>query len=874
MAALSPAGLDTRTPAWHALDADAVLARLNVHPTVGLTPAEVEARRARHGRNELPLAQRRSLAAMLWNQLADFMIAVLAAAAVISGLLGEWADTAAILAIVVLNAALGVAQEWRAERAMAALKSLANPQARVRRAGGVATVPAAELVPGDIVLLEAGMRVPADLRLLEANALRTDEAALTGESVPVDKQFAATAAHDAPVGERHNLAHLGTLVTHGRGVGVVVATGLATELGRVAALLAGAERPASPLQQRLARFGRRLAYAVLAICAVIFAVGLARGEDPLAMFLTAVSLAVAAIPEALPAVVAIALAVGAYRMSREAALIRRLPAVETLGSVTFVCTDKTGTLTANRMRVERIEAASAPAQQRLLRAAALNNDAQPGPGGAFEGDPTEVALLEAAQRAGVHAERWRAKAPRVGELPFDSERKRMTTVHRIGHESVAIVKGAPESVLPLCVRQAGAAGEEPLAAVWRAEAETLAAAGLRVLAFAEKRVHGDRELEAELTLLGLIGLLDPPRENAAAAVAECRSAGIAPVMITGDHPATALAIARRVGIAHEPSQVMTGRELATLSEADLAARIEAIRVYARVDPAQKIRIVEALQARGECVAMTGDGVNDAPALKRADIGVAMGLAGTDVAREAAAIVLLDDNFATIVRAVREGRRIYDNVRKFVRYALTGNAGEIWTIFLAPFVGLPLPLAPIHILWVNLVTDGLPGVALSTEPAEPDVMRRPPRPRDESLFARGLWQHVVWVGLLIGAVSLLGYAWGHAASGGDHRVAASLCFTVLAFAQLAHVLAIRVEIRTTLARGFFANRWLLLAVGATLAVQFAILYVPWLNVPFKTAPLAPRELALALALAALVYFAVEAEKWAVRHGWLYRAAAAA
>jgi Ca2+-transporting ATPase len=875
MDSLPPASVDARAPAWHALAADEVLARLGVDPAAGLAPAEVQARRARHGPNELPAAPRRSLAAMLWSQLADFMIAVLVVAAVISGLLGEWPDAGAIVAIVVLNAALGVAQEWRAERAMAALKSLANPQARVRRAGRVSTIPAADLVPGDIVLLEAGMRVPADLRLLEASALRTDEAALTGESVPVDKQPAAAPAHDAPVGERRNLAHMGTLVTHGRGVGVVVATGPATELGRIAALLAQAERPASPLQQRLARFGRRLAYAVLAICAVIFAVGMARGEPPLAMFLTSVSLAVAAIPEALPAVVAIALAVGAYRMSREAALIRQLPAVETLGSVTFICSDKTGTLTANRMRVERIEAASASAQERLLRAAVLNNDAQPGADGGFEGDPTEVALLEAALRGGVHAERWRAKAPRVGELPFDAERKRMTTVHRIGHETIAIVKGAPEAVLPLCARQLATTGEEALAeAAWRADADALAAAGLRVLAFAEKRVNGDGELETGFTLLGLIGLLDPPRENAAAAVAECRSAGITPVMITGDHPATALAIARRVGIANEPSQVMTGRDLAALSDAELAARIESIRVYARVDPAQKIRIVTALQARGECVAMTGDGVNDAPALKRADIGVAMGLTGTDVAREAAAIVLLDDNFATIVRAVREGRRIYDNVRKFVRYALTGNAGEIWTIFLAPFAGLPLPLAPIHILWVNLVTDGLPGVALSAEPAEPDVMRRPPRPRDESLFARGLWQHVVWVGLLIGAVSLLAYVWGQAASGGDHRVAASLCFTVLAFAQLAHVLAIRIEVRATLGHGFFANRWLIAAVAGTIAVQLAILYVPWLNVPFKTAPLAPRELAFALALAALVYFAVEAEKWAVRRGWLYRVEAAA
>ncbi|GAB4480113.1 MAG: cation-translocating P-type ATPase [Burkholderiaceae bacterium] len=860
---------------WHALDVAAVLARVGVDPAVGLAPNEVEARRARHGRNELPAARRRSFAAMLWSQLADFMIAVLAAAAVISGLLGEWADAATILAIVALNAALGVAQQWRAERAMAALRSLANPQARVRRAGAVITIAAADLVPGDVALLEAGMRVPADLRLIEASALRTDEAALTGESVPVDKHLLGAPPSDAAVGERHNVVHMGTLVTHGRGVGVAVATGAATELGRVAALLGRAERPATPLQQRLAHLGRRIAYAVLAICAAIFAVGIARGEPPLAMFLTAVSLAVAAIPEALPAVVAIALAVGAYRMSREAALVRQLPAVETLGSVTFICSDKTGTLTANRMRVERIEAASAAAQQRLLRAAALNNDAQPRGDGAFEGDPTEVALLEAAQRAGVNAARWRTKAPRIGEAPFDAERKRMTTVHRIGHESIAIVKGAPETVLPLCALQAGIADDEPADwAAWRAEAEALAAAGLRVLAFAEKRVHDDDELEAGLTLLGLIALLDPPRENAAAAVAECRSAGIVPVMITGDHPATALAIARRVGIAHAPAQVMTGRELPSVADAELAARIASIRVFARVDPAQKIRIVEALQARGECVAMTGDGVNDAPALKRADIGVAMGRTGTDVAREAAAIVLLDDNFATIVRAAREGRRIYDNVRKFVRYALTGNAGEIWTIFIAPFAGLPLPLAPIHILWVNLVTDGLPGVALSAEPAEPDVTRRMPRPRDESLFARGLWQHVVWVGLLIGAVSLLAYVWGQAASGGDHRVAASLCFTVLAFAQLAHVLAIRVEVRSTLARGFLANRWLIAAVAATVAVQLAILYVPWLNAPFKTAPLAPRELAVAFALAAFVYLAVEAEKWAVRRGWLYRAEAAA
>lgn len=860
--------------AWHALAIDEVLARHALDPARGLTSAQVDERRAQHGFNELPAAKPRSIWAMLWSQLADFMIVVLAVAALIAGLLGEWAEALTILAIVVIDAIIGLVQEWRAEQAMAALRNLADPLAKVRRDARLVTLAARELVPGDAVLLEAGMRVPADVRLIEAVALRTDEAALTGESVPVDKHLEGEPARDAAVADRHNVAHMGTLITNGRALGVVVATGLATELGRVASLLAQAERPTSPLQMRLARFGRRLAYAVLAICVIIFAAGLLRGEPVLKMLLTAISLAVAAIPEALPAVVAIALAFGAYRMSRAAALVRQLPAVETLGSVSYICSDKTGTLTLNRMRVERIEPVSVAARAPMLRAMVLNNDATVSASGVPEGDPTETALLAAAMQAQIDVEQVRSAAPRINEIPFDSTRKRMTSAHRMAGGVIAITKGAPESVLPLCTQQLGVAGPEPIDVDgWHDQVEAMAASGLRVLAFAQRSLSDESAPidESDLLLLGVVAMLDPPRENAAQAVAECRSAGIVPVMITGDHPATALAIAQRVGIATDAGQVMTGQALAQLGDAQLVAQIDRVRVYARVDPEQKIRIVTALQSRGECVAMTGDGVNDAPALKRADIGVAMGLGGTDVARESAAIVLLDDNFATIVRAVREGRRIYDNIRKFVRYALTGNAGEIWTIFLAPFAGLPLPLAPIHILWINLVTDGLPGVALSAEHAEPDVMHRPPRPREESLFARGLWQHVVWVGLLIGGVSLAAYAWAYTAHGNDESKAMSLCFTVLALAQLAHVLAIRLEFASVIGRGFLANRWLVFAVAGTLAVQLAILYVPWLNVVFKTVPLSAVELGVAFALAGCVFVAVELEKWAARRGWLYRGA---
>jgi Ca2+-transporting ATPase len=857
--------------------------RLGVPREVGLAPDEAARRAAQSGPNVIRERASRSPFAMLLGQFKDFMILVLLVAAVISAIIGDAKDTLAIVVIVVLNAVVGFAQEFRAERAMAALKRMAAATARVVRAGEVLTVPAAELVPGDVVLLEAGNIVPADLRLVEVAQLRVDESALTGESVSIDKTSDALPAADLPLGDRRNIAYKGTTATAGRGRGLVVATGMGTELGRIAALLDAGSEPRTPLQKRLEVFGRRLGISIIGICALIFAVGLTRGEPPLLLFLTAISLAVAAIPEALPAVVTVSLALGATKLAKEHALVRRLPAVETLGSVTFVCSDKTGTLTQNRMRVAEIHcagtttrdwsraAAEAP-WQALFTALALSNDAAGGRRGGVAGDPTEVALYRAARDAGFDKRALEPHAPRVLELPFDSERKRMTTFHEHDAGIDAYTKGAPEAILPRCATKLGASGEDPLSvADVLAEADRMAAEGLRVLAVARRRWPGlpsvatSDAVESDLVFLALVGLIDPPRAEVGDAVAVCLAAGITPVMVTGDHPATARAIARELGILAGTDDVLTGRELARLDDAALAASVAGIRVYARVDPAQKIRIVEALQRRGEIVAMTGDGVNDAPALRRADIGVAMGRGGTDVAREASSLVLLDDSFATIVGAVREGRRIFDNIRKFIRFVMAGNSGEILTIFLAPFFGLPIPLLPIQILWVNLLTDGLPGLALAAEPAERDVMRRPPRPPRESVFAHGLWQHTLWVGVLIGALALLAQAWGIAA-GSQHG--GTMAFTVLALAQLAHVLAIRSERESLFRQGLSSNLPLLAAVVVTLALQIAAVYLPFFNDVLGTHPLAPFELVGCLALSAVTFVAVEVEKGFVRRGWLY------
>ena len=850
----------------------------------GFSTAEADALLLKYGPNELIEKQKKTLFMMFLDQFKDFMILVLIAAAVIAGLIGEASDTIAIIVIVVLNAVIGFIQEYRAEKAMELLKKMSANTALVMRDGSLADIPALQLVPGDVVILEAGKIVPADMRMIEAAQLKIEEATLTGESLPVEKHVEPLPDERLPVGDRKNMAYKGTIVTAGRGRGVVVATGMATELGKIATMLQDTKEMKTPLQKRLAAFGQKLSLGVLAICAVVFTVGLLRGEPPLLMLLTAISLAVAAIPEALPAVVTISLALGAKKMVRQNALIRKLPAVETLGSVTYICSDKTGTLTLNKMTVEEVyvdgklltgETVEPGGNAELFTALALSNDAELDGSGTAIGDPTEIALYVAAKGAGFDKANLQQDFPRVAELPFDSERKCMTTFHKIppgsrfaeGGEGgvVSFTKGAIDVLLDktshiLTAEGLNAVDTDDLQKV----NDRMSADGLRVLGIALRLWDAVPEdltpehVETDLTVLGMVGMLDPEREEAKEAVQLCKSAGIRPVMITGDHPLTARTIAGRLGILEQgDDSVITGRELEELSLEEFEERVEHIRVYARVAPEQKLKIIKALQDRGQFVAMTGDGVNDAPALKRADIGVAMGITGTDVSKESADMILLDDNFATIVKAVREGRRIFDNIRKFIKYTMTSNSGEIWTLFLAPFLGLPIPLLPIHILWINLVTDGLPGLALAAEPVEKGVMARPPRHPKESIFANGLGVHIVWVGLLMGGISLAVQAWSLNAG---HAHWQTMVFTVLCLSQMGHVLAIRSESESLFSQGLLSNKPLVGAFLLTLALQMATIYVPQLNPIFKTEPLSLNELIITLAASSLVFCAVEIEKW--------------
>jgi Ca2+-transporting ATPase len=904
-----------------------VLEKLEAVPD-GLSSSDVEERLTRYGPNELEERGLRSPLKVLLGQFTEIMVVVLLIAAVLSAVIGETTDAIMIMIIVILNAILGFTQEYRAERAMAALKEMSVPTVRVRRDGQIREVEATSLVPGDIVLLEAGDRIPADARVIEAVNLRVEEAALTGESVPVNKTEAPLKDENLAVGDRRNMVFMGTAVTYGRGTALVVETGMETELGNIADMLQQVSDERTPLQRKMAELGKWLAIGSLVLVTIVFGVGVWRGGGLEEMFLTAVSLAVAAVPEGLPAVVTIALALGAQRMVKRQALIRKLPAVETLGSVTTICSDKTGTLTENRMTVTVLDVAGAtlnltthlkhtgatlspneepivePSSEvaLLLAGGALCNDASLEPADdkpdAYEtvGDPTEGALVVAAARLGMWKSEMEELMPRVAEVPFTSERKRMTTVHRAPQKSdlssdehlsrlpaiipesgyIIFTKGAVDQMLDICDRVWNEGEIEPLDDKWRSRIEQandgLAQKGMRVLGVAMRRMDevpddtDESTLETNEIFVGLTGMIDPPRSEVRGAVAECRTAGIRPVMITGDHPLTALHIARDLGIAQsddEEKPVITGQQLAEISVDDLHDQVREISVYARVSPEHKVKIVEALKDQNEIVAMTGDGVNDAPALKRADIGVAMGITGTDVSKEASDMVLLDDNFATIVHAVEEGRTIYENIRKFVKYTMSSNIGEILVMLAAPLAGLPIPLNAIQILWINLVTDGLPGLALSVEPAAPDTMKRLPHPPNESVLARGLGTYMVWVGPLMGIVALLPellavMGVGGLTLGGD--VYPTMVFTTLALAQMGNALAIRSDRLLLVQLGLFTNPALLGAVALTFLLQMAVVYVPFLQNIFDTVPLSFEQLLLSLGFSTIVFIVVELVKW--------------
>ena len=839
--------------------AEDLFSEFETHKT-GLNSAESQNRLEKFGPNALLEKKKKPAWVLFLAQFKDFMILILAAAAVISGIVGDLTDTIIILVIIVLNAILGFVQEYRAEKAMDSLKKLTETQTKVFRDGQLISVPSKELVPGDLVALEAGNMVPADLRLIDTFSLKIDESSLTGESVPIDKQSGIIEGENLNPGDQLNMAFKGTLVTNGRANGLVVATGMKTEIGKIASLLQE-NAPSTPLQQRMKRFAKAISIIILAICGVLFLAGIARGEEIFTVLLLAVSLAVAAIPEALPALITIALSLGAGRLAKKKALVRKLPAVESLGSVTYICTDKTGTLTQNKMTVTEVDAFHqfpiSAEFSNLQIGLGLCHDVHLDKKGSPEGESTEVALVERILQELTLGQYQTLKVqfPRIGELPFDSSRKRMSTFHRLGDQILMLCKGAPEAISSILK-------EKDQAEQLQRSAEAWAQKGERVLAFAGKILdHLPEEsewmqLESELDYYGKVGMIDPPREEVKLAIAECKTAGIKPVMITGDHPATARAIASAVGIWKEGDGVLTGAELGNLSEEEFANQVEHISVYARVAPEQKLRIVQALQQKGHFAAMTGDGVNDAPSLKAANIGVAMGISGTDVSKEAAHLILLDDNFSTIVRAVKEGRRIYDNIVKFIKYIMTCNGAEIWTIGLAPFLGFPNPLLPIHILWINLVTDGLPALALASERAEKDIMKQAPRPPKQSLFANGVGYHIIWVGMLMAAVTLFTQYWSIAQ--GWHWQ--TMVFSVLAFSQLGHVMAVRSDRTFLYQQGIFSNKPLFGAVLLTLFLQLGVIYLPIMNEIFHTQALNWTELGFSLAMSLVVFHAVEFEKW--------------
>ncbi|MBL7698993.1 MAG: cation-translocating P-type ATPase [Chitinophagaceae bacterium] len=843
---------------WHQLDIDKVLESMGSSKS-GLTSKAVESALNKYGPNELEETKKSPAWLQFLNQFKSFMIIVLIVAAIISGIVGDKTDTIIILVIVMLNAFIGFIQEYRAEKAMDALKKIATPSSIVTRDGKNITIHSSEIVPGDIVILEAGVIVPADIRLVESHALRIEESALTGESIAVDKDTKPVAKGESSLGDRVNMAYKGTRITNGRGKGVVTETGMNTEIGKIAKMLQQ-ETSLTPLQVRMEDFGKKLSYMIIGICIILFLIGWLRGEEPFNMLLVSISLAVAAIPEALPALITISLSHGAKRLVKKKALVRKLPAVETLGSVTFICTDKTGTLTKNSMRVQQTKTATenkVEADVPLLAfAMALNHDVSLSNDGKMLGDPMETAIVDfLKEQQSIEAFDIIDSYPRVGEIPFDSDRKCMTTIHEYNDRFVVITKGAIESI-------AGRLESSDVVDTMKNENIRMASEGMRVIAYGYKFVNeiseplDQDEIENRLSFAGLVGLIDPPRTEVKDAIVECRSAGIQTVMITGDHSQTAEAIGRQISLFNDGDIKLSGLELGKMDMKAFEEKVERVKIYSRVSPEQKLTIVKALQARDHFVSMTGDGVNDAPSLKAANIGIAMGITGTDVSKEASDMILLDDNFTTIVNAIREGRRIYDNIRKFVKYIMTCNGAEIWTIFLAPILGLPIPLMPIHLLWINLVTDGLPGLALSSEVADRNIMKRAPRSKNESLFAGGTGYHIIWVGILMAGITLGIEAW---AQPQKHIHWQTMVFTVLSLAQLGHVFAIRSEREFIFMIGFFSNVPLLLAVIFTLLLQLAAIYLPIGNKLLHTQPLTLNELLICMGGAVVVFMAVEVEK---------------
>ena len=827
----------------------------------GLNTVAAEKLLLEFGKNELAAKKKKSTIVIFLSQFKDVMIFILLAAAAVSIFIGEMNDAYVILIIVLLNAVIGFMQEYKAEKAMVALKKMSASSTIVRREGKIFEIPSIDLVPGDVVLMESGNLVPADMRLRECHSLKIEEAALTGESIAIDKITEELTEEKLSLGDMINMAFKGTVVTYGRGEGIVVATGMQTEIGRIAKLLDTKELQ-TPLQKKLSDFGKKLSFIVIAICVVMFGVGLLRGEEPIQMLLTSISVAVAAIPEALPALIIIALAIGAKRLVRINALIRKLPATETLGSVTYICTDKTGTITQNKMTVTNIWQMSETssfknlsADELLLIAMELNHDVMLDENNNLKGDPTEIALVEYSRSNRNNKIAFNIDQPREQELPFDSERKRMSVIYPFNNAWMVITKGAVESILEIC-------DEKNAAQINTATAE-FAKEGKRILAYSFRELpdlpdsFSVETIECKMHFLGLVAMIDPPRLESKQAIIDCKTAGIIPVMITGDHPITARVIAMETGIIGDAKdKIITGAELDALSDAEFEKEVENIRLYARVSPEQKLLIVKTLQKRSQIVAMTGDGVNDAPALRRADIGVAMGITGTDVSKEAADMILLDDNFATLIKAIKEGRRIYDNIRKFFKYILTSNGGEIWTLFLAPLIGLPLPLLPIHILYINLVTDGLPGLAFAAEPSEKDILNRKPRKPNESIFANGIGIHILWVGFFMGAICLATQA---IAMHLENDKWQTMVFTVLCISQMGHAMAIRSNMESLFQQGVFGNKQLAAAVLLTLGLQMIVIYVPFMQDIFGTEALSLNELLICIAISSTVFWVVEFEK---------------